>query len=88
MSNALGIVESLEEDGRVKMDFLHIDCQRGKPVISGRVVNDEALHIIDEVLSDVLDIDHFENTAWVDDTLAFDGNEDEADGCFTGADHE
>ncbi len=70
------IIEQFKEDGRIRMDFVQVDCSKGKPIISGRVASDEELQTIDEIMNDVLDIHIYENTVWVDDTLAFEeGNE-------------
>lgn len=71
------IVEAIEEDGRVEMDFIRVECNNSKPVLSGRVVSDEQLQIIDEIMMDVLDIQEYENTIWVDDELAFDNVDDD-----------
>lgn len=65
------ILESLEEDGRVRTDYLDVECVGGRPSLAGRVASDEEMELIDEILNDVLNIHDYENTVWVDDTLAF-----------------
>lgn len=70
------IMESLQEDGRIRTDCVNIESMRGKPILSGRVASDEELEIINEVLIDVLNLDDFENNIWVDDTLAFEAPEE------------
>lgn len=72
------IVEHLSEDGRVNTDFIKVECHDARPVISGRVASDEDLDIVNEILTDVLEIDNFENNVWVDDTLAFESTRDDA----------
>ena len=71
------ILENLEEDGRVRTDYLDLECVNGRPILAGRVASDEELALIDEILNDVLNIHNYENTVWVDDTLAFEGGEEE-----------
>ena len=71
------IMENLEEDGRVRTDYLDLECVNGRPILAGRVGTDEELELIDEILSDVLNIHDYENTVWVDDTLAFEKVPDE-----------
>lgn len=71
------ITEAFAEDGRVRTDYLQVESHDGKPVLSGRVGSDEELQVIDEIMTDVLDIDRYENHVWVDDTLAFDNADDE-----------
>lgn len=69
------INEQLAEDGRVNLDYVSVESINGKPVLTGRVGSDEELDIIDEVLTDVLEIEKYDNNIWVDDALAFEGNE-------------
>lgn len=73
------IVEQFKEDGRVNTDFIQVDCSKGKPILSGRVASDKDLQIIDEIMNDVLDIHIYDNTVWVDDTLAFEEGSEEGD---------
>lgn len=73
------IVEQFEDDGRLRLDVLEIDSHRGRPVIRGRVRNDSEIQVIDEILNDVLDIHDYENTVWVDDSLAFETPDEESD---------
>jgi len=65
------ITETFEEDGRIRMDTIELECVRGKPILTGRVASDEELQIIGEILTDALGIQAYENNVWVDDTLAF-----------------
>ncbi|MBI2340354.1 MAG: hypothetical protein HYU99_08335 [Deltaproteobacteria bacterium] len=74
------ILESLEEDGRVRTDCLDIECVNGRPCLSGRVATDEERELIDEILTDVLNIHDYENTVWVDDRLTFEKVEDDEEG--------
>lgn len=71
------IMENLVDNGRVNTDFIEIECMNGRPVISGRVSSDDQIQMIDEVLNDILDIHIYENTVWVDDSLAFENADDE-----------
>ncbi|MBX7149653.1 BON domain-containing protein [bacterium] len=71
------INESLAEDGRITTDYLNVECVNGKPIVSGRVPSDEELQVLDEIMKDVLEVEAYENTVWVDDSLAFEGSEDE-----------
>lgn len=71
------ISEHLTEDGRVNTDYIKIECHDTRPVISGRVASDEQIQIVDEILTDVLEVESFENNLWVDDALAFESSADE-----------
>lgn len=73
------ILESIEEDGRIKTEFINIDCQRGKPILAGRVASDEEIQILDEIMTEILDFDIYDNNTWVDDALAFESGDDDAD---------
>ena len=71
------IVESLEDNGRINLEFVEVECIKGRPVLAGRVSSDAEIQLVDEILNDVLDIHEYENNMWVDDTLAFEKTEDE-----------
>lgn len=64
------IMESLEGDGNIRMEYIEVECFQGRPVISGRVGSEEELHVIDEIMTDALEFSDYENNVWVDDTLA------------------
>lgn len=70
------IVEHFNEDGRVDTAYITVEFFSGRPVIAGRVSSDEELQAIDEIMKEVLEVENYENNVWVDDTLAFEGNED------------
>lgn len=72
------IAEALQGDDRVRSDYLDVDCHNRRPVISGRVRSDQELQLIDEILSNVLDIHDYENNVWVDDLLSFTETEEES----------
>ncbi len=65
------IQEAFDDDGRVKSDYIKIEFSKGKPVINGRVASDDQVQIVDEIMSDVLEIEKYENKLWVDDELSF-----------------
>lgn len=65
------IYEHFEEDGRVKTDFIEIECHDGKVMMNGRVASDEESQIAQEIIADILSITDIENHLWVDDTLVF-----------------
>ncbi len=71
------IVESLEDNGRINLEFVEVECVKGRPVLSGRVAKDVEIQLVDEIVNDVLDIHDYENNIWVDDTLAFENTEDD-----------
>jgi len=73
------IQESLNEDPRVNTAFVELEVVKGKPIINGRVANDEQIQVIDEIMTDVLEIEKYDNNVWVDDELAFDSAEDKDD---------
>lgn len=71
------ILENFDEDNVINREYIEVDCQGGRPILTGRVASDEELQAIEEILNDVLEIEDCDNNVWVDDTLAFeDGNED------------
>lgn len=71
------IQEGFDDDGRIRTDFMRIECHSGRPVLSGRVGSDEELQLIDEIMGDVLEIHDFDNSVWVDDELQFDGSDED-----------
>lgn len=71
------IVETLEENGRINLEFVEVECVKGRPHLLGRVSSDAEIQLIDEIIGDVLDIHDYENSVWVDDTLAFEKTDDE-----------
>lgn len=71
------VLEYFEEDGRVQSEFIKVESVDGKLFLSGRVPTDEQLQIVEDIMNDVLEVEHYENNIWVDDSLAFDGSEDE-----------
>lgn len=73
------VQENLKEDGRVRTDFLIFECNQGHLIVSGRVASDEELEALTEILLEIPEVDDYENNAWVDDALAFEGAEDEED---------
>ncbi len=82
------IMESLTEDGRVTTDFLEVECINGRPIINGRVGEDEQIQVIDEIMNDVLDIHDYENTVWVDDELGFENADEDREGVPSEEDEE
>jgi len=74
------IVNHLEEDDRIAPTYITVDCQKGIPVISGRVASDHELQVLEELMNDLLEINNFENHVWVDDTLAFQKTAHDAEG--------
>lgn len=68
---------TLKEDSRVRTDFLVIECNQGHMVISGRLASDEELEALAELLTEIPELDDYENNVWVDDTLAFEGADDD-----------
>lgn len=87
------VLEYFEEDGRVQSEFIKVESFDGKLFLSGRVPTDEQLQIVEDIMNDVLEVEHYENNIWVDDSLAFDGSEDEpreedSDSQETGESHE
>lgn len=71
------ITESLEENGKINLEFVEVECINGRPHLAGRVSTDAEIQLIDEILNDVLDIHNYENNIWVDDTLAFENSDDD-----------
>lgn len=71
------VMEALEEDGRISMDYVDVTANNGSVTINGRVASEEQLEIVDQMLQDVLEITDFTNNLWVDDSLDFDAQADE-----------
>lgn len=74
------IQEALDDDGRIQTDMIEIEVVNGKPYLRGRVSSDEELQVVDEIMTDVLEIEDYSNTIWVDDSLAFEGSSNDEDG--------
>lgn len=72
------ILEGFEEDGRLNMNYIDVEVVDGSITISGRVTSEEELQIIDEVMKESLEIDDYNNKVWVDDSLTYDSDDDEA----------
>lgn len=71
------IQEAFQEDGRLNTDYIDVEVVNGSVTLSGRVISEEELQIIDELLEQ-LDIENYKNKVWVDENLgADDGEEDE-----------
>ena len=41
------IKDAMKEDGRVRVDFVEFEMNKGRPVLAGRVASDEDLLIVD-----------------------------------------
>lgn len=76
------IQESFEEDGRLNTDYIDIEVVNGSVTLSGRVVSEDELQIIDELLEQ-LGIENYKNKVWVDENLGFEEGEED-DGKFRG----
>lgn len=72
------VLEALDDDGRIRTDMLVIEYINDKLVVSGRVSSDDEIDLIDELLSEDLEIQDFINKVWVDDTLVFEGSSGES----------
>lgn len=73
------IMESLKEDPRVDTDYIELEVVKGKPILNGRVASDDQIQAIDEIMTDVLEIEKYDNNVWVDDELAFDSADEKDD---------
>jgi hypothetical protein len=73
------VIEAIEDDGQIRSDMLSIEFIDNRLIISGRVASDEEIDIINEIISEDLEIDNFVNRVWVDDTLAFEGSSQSMD---------
>ncbi len=73
------IMDGLKEDPRVDAAYLELEVVKGKPILNGRVASDEQVQILDEIMTDVLDVEKYDNNVWVDDELAFDGADEKDD---------
>ncbi|HBF13339.1 MAG TPA: hypothetical protein DDW49_08170 [Deltaproteobacteria bacterium] len=71
------IKDAMKEDGRVRVDFVEFEMNKGRPVLAGRVASDEDLLIVDEIMTDTLEIDDYDNNIWVDDSLSFEARDDD-----------
>lgn len=71
------VLEQLEEDGRIQTEHIRVECADGHVSISGRVASDEEIEIVNEIFNDVLDIHDYESHLWVDESLAFEEDEED-----------
>jgi hypothetical protein len=65
------VTEHLVQDGHIRIEYIKIECLDGNLHLAGRVGSEEELQAIEEILGDVLDLPSYENSVWVDDSLAF-----------------
>lgn len=72
------ILEGFEDDGRINMNYIDVEVVDGSITVSGRVSSDEEMTVIEEVMEG-LKIKDYNNKVWIDDTLSYEGNDDEAD---------
>ncbi|MBU0506794.1 MAG: hypothetical protein ABII18_11960 [bacterium] len=73
-----GIQEAFEEDGRLSLHYIDIEVVDGSITIAGRVTSEDELQIIDELLTDTLELEDVKNKVWVDETLSYEDPEDTA----------
>lgn len=73
------IVEHLQGDGHVNAEYIRVEWGDGKPHLTGRVSSEEELQAVEEILNDMLELEAYQNDIWIDDTLAFDGQEEGAE---------
>ena len=68
--------EQFEEDGRINLNYIDFEVVDGSIAISGRVTSEEELQNISELMADTLEIEHYKNTVWVDDSLSYEDPDD------------
>jgi len=70
------ILEIFEEDARLSLNYINFEVVDGSITITGRVTSEEELQIIDELMTDTLELEGYKNKVWVDDSLSYEDPED------------
>lgn len=70
------ILECFEEDGRLNLNYIDFEVVDGTVTVAGRVSSPEEQQIIGEIMTDTLELEHYKNNVWVDETLSYDDAEE------------
>lgn len=71
------IQETFAEDARLNMNYIDIEVVDHSITVGGRVSSAEELQIVDEVMTENLEIEDYKNKVWVDETLSHEESDDE-----------